>query len=50
MQTQVMTIGIVDYAKQKNHRYSYRSGNSMCYYGGNGNKFPERDMEGGGFK
>ena len=29
-------IGVVDYAKQKDQKSSYNSGNAMCYYGFNG--------------
>ena len=47
-----MLIGVVDYAKQKDQRYSYgsSSGNYMCYYGYNGYKYPESAQEGDGFK
>ena len=43
-------IGVTDYAKQKDQRYSYSSGNAMCYYGYDGSKSPSKDKEGGGFK
>ena len=43
-------IGIVDYAKQKDLRSSYNSGNAMCYYGHSYRKYPESVNEGDGFK
>ncbi len=43
-------IGVTDYAKQKDQRSSFSSGNAMCYYGHNGRKFPRGGYEGGGFK
>lgn len=43
-------IGIVDYAKQKDTRYSHDSGNAFCYYGYNSEKCPGNTFEGSGFK
>lgn len=45
-----MMIGIMDYNKQKNERDSYSSGNSLCYSGYDGRKYPEEEVEGDGFK
>lgn len=38
-----MLIGVTDYTKNKDNRYSYGSSNKqyLCYYGGNGYKYPE---------
>ncbi len=49
-QSNCILIGVVDYAKQKDQRSSYSSGNAMCYYGYNGYKYPSGCHEGGGFK
>ena len=43
-------IGVVDYAKQKDKKNSFISGNAMCYSGCNGRKYPEKYQEGDGFK
>lgn len=43
-------LGVLDYAKQKDQRLSYSSGNAMCYYGYNGYKYPGGGSEGEGFK
>ena len=48
-QRRYMIIGIVDYVKQKNQRSSWSSGNSICYNGYNGYKFPLGGYEGRGF-
>ncbi len=45
-----MTAGVVDHAKQKNSKYSYSSGNSMCYYSIYAQKNPGGGTEGDGFK
>ena len=42
-------VGVVDYAKQKEQRKSYNSGNAMCYIGNGGYKYPSEGSEGGGF-
>lgn len=42
-------IGIVDYSKQKNQRYSYNSGNAVCYNGANCHKYGQGVAEGPGF-
>ncbi len=42
-------IGVVDYAKQKDQRFSHVSGNAMCYFS-NGQQYPEFIKEGDGFK
>ena len=41
-------IGVVDYARRKNKRSSYNSGNAMCY-DGYGLKWPSGLFEGSGF-
>ena len=33
-------LGVVDYARQKDERKSFNSGNALCYWGINGKKFP----------
>ena len=38
-QGRLIKIGIVDYAKQKDQRYSYDSSNAICY-SGYGKKYP----------
>ena len=49
-QSRHIMIGVVDYAKQKDQRNSYGTGNALCYYGINGQKYPEGAQEGDGFK
>ena len=38
-----IVIGVTDYTKNKDNRYSYGSSNGhyLCYYGSNGYKYPE---------
>lgn len=43
-------VGVVDYAKQKEKRHSYNSGNAICYWGYQGGKYPCYAKEGDGFK
>lgn len=50
MNNRQILIGIVDYAKQKDQRRSYNSGNAMCYYGYNGHMHPSGGGEGDGFR
>ena len=50
MLNQYIMIGVLDYAKQKDQRYSYDSWNAMCYHRYHGWKFPEELKEGDGFK
>ena len=40
---------MVEYAKQKNKKLAYNSGNAMSYFGWKGNKWPENVNEGDGF-
>lgn len=44
-----IAIGIVDYALQKDQRFSHSSDNAMCYWS-DAEKCPERVKEGDGFK
>ena len=43
-------IGVVEYAKQKDKKKSYNSGNALCYFGVKGNKWPQNIKEGDGFR
>lgn len=43
-------IGVTDYAKQKDQRKSWNSGNAMCYYGYDGSKTTSDIKEGEGFR
>ena len=45
-----MVIGILDYLKQKDERSSYTSPNAMGYNCFNCFKYPEKVVEGDGFK
>jgi hypothetical protein len=45
-----IAVGIVDYAKQKNERFSFDTNNAMCYYGDNRIKYPDGNKEGDGFQ
>ena len=47
-----MVVGVVDYTRQKDERYSYASGNGnyLCYRADSGFKFPQSVQEGEGFK
>ena len=42
-------IEVVDYHQQFNAQYSHNSGNAICYYGVNGQKWPSKQIEGSGF-
>lgn len=42
-------VGVLDYDKQREQRYSSNSGNAMCYFATGGRKFPESVFEGDGF-
>lgn len=44
-----LRVGVVDYEKQKNQRYSYNSGNAICY-ATSGNKYPDFVKEAEGYK
>ena len=36
----MMTVGVVDYLRQKDSKFSYNTGNSVCYYAVNSEKNP----------
>ena len=43
-------VGVADYVKQRDRRFSFNTGNSMCYFGFSGHIFPENIKKGDGFK